>query len=161
MRKARIASLSAWVGLIATAQLTAADSGMSGFAKSQNFTVLTPKQTTAQEANDYASEVLHTAEQLRSEIANLQEHLQRAQSLLEKGFAKEALGEFRHCISHDPIYAPAWEGAAAAHERLGDSEQAEQCRQRAGDIVRQLWDQRIEAEIRSQHMLWRKGLPKR
>jgi nucleotide-binding universal stress UspA family protein len=96
--------------------------------------------------------------QLRAEIDDIQRHVQRAQSLLEKGFVQEALGEFRNCVSHDPMYAPAWEGAAAAHERLGNADEAEQCRRRAEEIVQQLWDQRIEAEIRSQHLLWRRGL---
>jgi len=97
--------------------------------------------------------------QLRDEIEDIRKHVERAEKLLDKGFAREALGEFRHCIARDSIYAPAWEGAAAAHERLGDAEQAEQCRARAREIIKTLWDRRIEAEIRSQHMLWRKKSP--
>ena len=94
--------------------------------------------------------------QLLGEIEDIREHVEQAERLLEKGFAKEALGELRHCIARDPMYAPAWEGAAAAHERLGNQREAEQCRQRSAEIVRALWDRRIEAEIRSQRLLWKK-----
>jgi universal stress protein E len=96
---------------------------------------------------------------LQEEIEDAQEHIQRGEELLDKGFAREALGEFRHCIARDAMYAPAWEGAAAAHERLGNDEEAQRCRERANEIVKQLWDKRIEAEIRSQHVLWRKRGP--
>jgi nucleotide-binding universal stress UspA family protein len=95
---------------------------------------------------------------MRDEIDDIRIHVQRAQEMLEKGFPAEALAEFRHCTCRDPIYAPAWEGAAAAHERLGNDKEAEDCRQRAKEIVHSLWDQRIEADIRSHHAIWRKGL---
>ena len=94
--------------------------------------------------------------QLRDEIEDIGEHIERAKKLLDKGLAREALGEFRHCIARDPIYAPAWEGAVAAHERLGNEKEAEQCRKHSQEIIRSLWDRRIEADIRSQHLLWRK-----
>ena len=42
---------------------------------------------------------------------------------------------------------------------LGDKYEAEQCRQRSHQIIRSLWDRRIEAEIRSQRLLWRKKGP--
>lgn len=41
-------------------------------------------------------------------------------------------------------------------ERLGNEKEAEKCRQRSQEIIRSLWDRRIEAEIRSQHWMWRK-----
>ncbi|MHC4401480.1 MAG: universal stress protein [Planctomycetota bacterium] len=94
--------------------------------------------------------------QLRDEIEDIREHVERAEKLLKKGFAQEALGELRHCIARDPMYAPAWEGAAAVYERLGNQTKAGQCRKRSEEIIRSLWDRRIEAEIRSQHVLWRK-----
>lgn len=55
--------------VIASSYLQAANRTGSGFAKSENFTVLTPKPEHAREANEYATEVLENAERLRSEIA--------------------------------------------------------------------------------------------
>ncbi len=94
--------------------------------------------------------------QLSDDIDDIRKHIERAEKLLDKRLAREALGEFRRCIALDPVYAPAWEGAAAAHERLGNEKEAEKCRQRSQGIIRSLWDRRIESEIRSQHWLWRK-----
>ncbi len=99
--------------------------------------------------------------QLGGAIDDIREHVEQAAKLLENGFAREALGEFRQCIVRDPVYAPAWEGAAAAHERLENAEQAEECRSRAQEIVRSLWDRRIEAEIRSERLRWSKNKPYR
>ena len=62
-------ALSVSILLLTPSSLQAADSAKSGYAKSDNFTVLTPKQATAQEANAYATDVMRTAELLRSEIA--------------------------------------------------------------------------------------------
>lgn len=62
--------LAAWgCLLVASSYLQAANRTGSGFAKSENFTVLTPKQGNAQEANEYAAEVLENAERLRDKIA--------------------------------------------------------------------------------------------
>jgi hypothetical protein len=58
-----------WLFLIAPAVLQAANRAGSGFATSDNFTVLTPKQAAAQKANAYAEDVLRTAERLRRQIA--------------------------------------------------------------------------------------------
>jgi hypothetical protein len=55
--------------LTATVSLSAADSGRGGFAKNENFRILTPRQPIAQQASQYAHDVLQAAEQLRSEIA--------------------------------------------------------------------------------------------
>ncbi len=68
--------LAPWIWLVLgfSASLHAADStkldrAKCGYAKSDNFTVLTPKQATAQAADQYAEDVLQTAELMRSEIA--------------------------------------------------------------------------------------------
>ncbi len=62
-------ALGVWILLSSFAPLHAFDSAKSGYAKSDNFTVLTPKQATAQEADQYATAVLQTAELQRREIA--------------------------------------------------------------------------------------------
>jgi len=58
-----------WLLFAAPAMLQASNRAGSGFATSDNFTVLTPKQAAAREANAYAEDVLRTAERLRSQIA--------------------------------------------------------------------------------------------
>lgn len=58
-----------WLLLLSPTILQAANNGQSGFATSDNFTVLTPKQATAEQADAYAKKVLRSAERLRSQIA--------------------------------------------------------------------------------------------
>ena len=94
--------------------------------------------------------------QLEARIADVHACFQQGQELLEKGFAAEAERAFRRCIAESSMYAPAWEGLAAAQDRQGRQAQAEESRQRAKQIVKTLWDRQIEAEIRSHHLLWRK-----
>jgi len=53
------------------------------------------------------------------------------------------------------MYAPAWEGLAAAHERLGRREVAKRCEEQAEHIAEALYHREIEADIRSQHPLFR------
>ncbi len=62
-------ALGVWILMLSAPILDAATSTKSGYAKSDNFTVLTPRQATAQEANAYAQEILRSAEQMRCQIA--------------------------------------------------------------------------------------------
>ncbi len=88
---------------------------------------------------------------LDAEIANLAAQLALGHELLENGFPAEAVNQFQRCVTRDMMYAPAWEGMAAAHRRLGQHEEAVKCEKHAHDIVRHLWDMKIEAEIRGRH----------
>jgi len=94
--------------------------------------------------------------ELEAEIADLQTHIKQGQALLEKGFSEEALEQFELCLARDIMYAPAWQGAAAAHRRLGNDERAEHCQRQADMIIQSLWDRLVEADIRSQ-----RGIPGR
>jgi nucleotide-binding universal stress UspA family protein len=90
---------------------------------------------------------------LDDEIADIEVHLKQGQELLEHGFPEEALSQFQHCIAKNKMYAPAWEGLAAAYRRLNNEKEANNCAAKAKSIVQQLWDRRIEADIRSRHPL--------
>ena len=57
------------IPLVPPLALHGADAGTCGYAKSTNFTVLTPRQPTSLMANHYAEGVLQQAEKLRREIA--------------------------------------------------------------------------------------------
>lgn len=69
--KGRTRCRAGWVCLIllTPSTLCAADRSGGGFAKSKNFTVLTPRQADAERANAYAAAVLDHAERWRSKIA--------------------------------------------------------------------------------------------
>jgi nucleotide-binding universal stress UspA family protein len=71
--------------------------------------------------------------------------------------AVDALQQFDACLAKDPLYLPAWEGSAAAHEKLGHRGRAEQCRATATEIEKRLHFKKVEQSVRSQHWLWRKS----
>jgi hypothetical protein len=82
--------------------------------------------------------------------------MEQGNALLEKGFPVEALQQFEQCLAIDTLCAAAWEGCATAHKRLGRDAEAEHCEGMAKHITEKLWGQRVQAEIRAGHPLWRK-----
>ena len=92
---------------------------------------------------------------LDAESTDIEAHFKLAHELLALGFPEEAASQFQQCIAKDKMYAPAWEGLAAAHERLGRREKAKRCQEQAEQIVQALYHREIEADIRSRHPLFR------
>ena len=88
-----------------------------------------------------------------TEIADIEARFKRGQELLQKGFLREALHEFELVTAQAMLYAPAWEGLAAAHKRLGHEGESKRYTEMAKHIRRTLWQQRVEAEIRAHHPL--------
>ena len=76
---------------------------------------------------------------LSEEISDLHDHLKQGRELLEKGFAKEALEQFEHCIARDILCEPAWEGMSVAHLRLGQHQKSKECNEAVEQIRRYLW----------------------
>ena len=93
---------------------------------------------------------------LDTEIADIHACLKQGVELLERGFPQEALAEFQRCIAKDMLFVPAWEGLAAAHERLGHDVEAKKCEEQARQITQTLWNRQIEADVRSRHPLFGK-----
>jgi len=95
--------------------------------------------------------------EISDQVADLESHFQEGRELLQQGFTEEARRRFQHCVSANVMFAPGWEALADCYERLGDAERAEECRAREKQIRDSLNWRRVEAEIRSQHPLWRRG----
>jgi nucleotide-binding universal stress UspA family protein len=92
---------------------------------------------------------------LDTESSDIEAHFKLGHELLALGFPEEAGCEFRRCIAKDNLYAPAWEGLAAVHERMGEQEEAKRFEEHAEHITQALYHKHIEADIRSQHPLFR------
>lgn len=93
--------------------------------------------------------------QIEQEISDLEESFNRATELLEKGFPQEAANMFQLCITYDKLFAAAWEGMGIAHQRMGQIEKAQTYLTRAKEIRKRLWEQKIQASVRSQHVLFK------
>ena len=94
---------------------------------------------------------------LAFELADMQAHFRQGQELLERGLPQEAIQQFHHCLDHDVLFAPAWDGLAAAYQRLNRSHEASRCADKAEDIRRQLWQRQVEMDVRSKHELFGKS----
>jgi nucleotide-binding universal stress UspA family protein len=92
---------------------------------------------------------------LDPESADLEAHFQLGHELLALGFPEEAGAQFRYCIAKDNLHAPAWEGLAVAHQRMGQDEEAKRFEEHAEHVVETLYHRHIEADIRSKHPLFR------
>jgi universal stress protein E len=75
--------------------------------------------------------------------------------LLAMGFPNEAIRMFQRCIAKDEMYEAAWEGLAAAHERMGRSDEAKICEEEAQRLVEALKNREIEDDIRGKHILYK------
>lgn len=93
---------------------------------------------------------------MEAAIDDIEARLKEGRELLEKGFAEEALHQFKLILQKDVMLAPAWEGMAAANDRLGRTAAARECAERAKVIRRKLWEKKVEAEIKS-----RSGMPRK
>src|SRR5262245_15845406 len=78
---------------------------------------------------------------LESDLADLNRLLVEGQELLDEGQFEEAIGKFDQCLLKDPYLAPAVEGLANAHERLGHHDRAAELHGHAELIRRELWQQ--------------------
>ncbi len=92
---------------------------------------------------------------LDPESADLEAHFKLGHELLALGFPEEAGAQFRYCIAKDNLHAPAWEGLAVVHQRLGQDEEAKRFEEHAEHVIETLYHREIEADIRSKHPLFR------
>lgn len=76
--------------------------------------------------------------QIESEIDDLDAACAEGRSLLQEGFAEEAVRQFQACVARNSVYAPAWEGLADAFDRTGKHKEAERSQQCALLIRRRL-----------------------
>jgi len=92
------------------------------------------------------------------QLSDAQTHYQRGSDLMVHGFSREAVEEFQQCIRGNAFFIPAWTGLADAYRRLGDLAKADGCEKSARELKDSLaWD-RVTADVRRNHPLWRKSL---
>ena len=87
------------------------------------------------------------------QISDLESHYNLGRQFLENGMSREAVEQFKYCVNQDVLYAPAWDGLALAYQRMDDAERALEYKQKAEHIRKNLWERRVQAEIRSKHTI--------
>jgi nucleotide-binding universal stress UspA family protein len=94
---------------------------------------------------------------LEEEITDVGASFAEARDLLEQGFLEPAQHRLEHCVRANDFFVPAWKALAEVHDRLGNEERAAECRETAQRVENLMYWKKVEADIRSQHTLWKKG----
>ena len=95
---------------------------------------------------------------LENKLTRVESRLAHGKELLENGFLEEAAKEFRDCIERDELCLSAWAGLAESYKHQGKTKEEARAREKAKEIQDRLWAQRVEADIRSHHSVWKKGI---
>ena len=90
---------------------------------------------------------------LEADKENIEECFAEGKKLMEGGFDKEAVIQFKQCLNLDLYFEPAWENLAIAYQRLGKEDEAKNCQREAKEQRQRLWERRVEAEIRSHNTI--------
>ena len=83
-----------------------------------------------------------------ADISGIEKHFTNAGKLIEAGYYEEAIEQLNICLKINDLYVPAINVLAELYAKIGQDELAETYHHKADDILRRLWDKKIELEIR-------------
>jgi nucleotide-binding universal stress UspA family protein len=86
--------------------------------------------------------------QLEHKIFEIEKHYGTALKLIKDGHLKESINEFKCCLNINEMHIPSLKGIADVYEKLGNKELAKEYRNIARKVLRRIWDEKIEEEIR-------------
>lgn len=86
--------------------------------------------------------------QLEQRMLDIETHHANGKQLMEDGFFKEAIAEFKTCLEINDMHVPSLFGIAKVYDRLGEEELAGQYRKTAREVMVRIWDSKIEEEVR-------------
>lgn len=86
--------------------------------------------------------------QLENRIRDIETHYKIGVQLMKDGFYKESVNEFENCLKINDMHVPAIYGIAKVYDKLEDPEMADKYRKLAREVLRRIWDSKIEEEIR-------------
>lgn len=91
-------------------------------------------------------DVMHL--QLETRIRDVESHYKVAVQLMKDGFYNESISEFKVCLSINDMHVPSLHGIAKVYEKLDNKEAAKRYKELAREVLRQIWDSKIEEDIR-------------
>lgn len=85
---------------------------------------------------------------LENTIKDIDNHYQLAQQLVDDGFFEEAEHEYNQCLAISPMHLPSINGLAKLYKMQDREKEAKKYRNMAKDVLKSIWNVRIEEEIR-------------
>ncbi len=87
---------------------------------------------------------------LEEDLTDVATSYARGVDLLEHGFLEQAQQRFEHCVRANDFFIPAWLSLAEVHERRGEKDRAQGCRENAKRIEEVIYWRKVEADIRKE-----------
>jgi len=88
--------------------------------------------------------------EIDSKIQDIENHYATAEKLFEKGFFDESLNQYKICLDINYTHIPSLKGIVKVYKKLGDNEKARKYQETVKNILDQIWNMKIEKEVRSQ-----------
>ncbi len=88
-----------------------------------------------------------------SDITDLEKHFNLAKKLEKAGYYQEAIEQYKLCLRVNDLHIPALNELSALCHKTGDKEMAAFYKQKMTEILRRLWDKKIELEIRKRYKI--------
>ena len=86
-----------------------------------------------------------------NEIKEIETHFANGNKLFKSGLLKEAVEQYLICLQINDMHVPSIYKLAELYKNLGDEQKAEYYEKMAKDLLRRLWDNKIENEIRKHY----------
>jgi nucleotide-binding universal stress UspA family protein len=83
-----------------------------------------------------------------SDISNLEKHFELAEKLKEMGYYKEAIKQLKICLRINDLHIPTFTLLIKLYELMEEHELSEKYKKKVDEILKRLWDKKIEFEIR-------------
>jgi len=85
---------------------------------------------------------------IESDISTLEKHLDQAIQLEKMGSYEEAIEQLKICLHINDLHLPVLNRLSKLYLKLGENELAKNYEKKANEILRRLWDKKIEHDIR-------------
>ncbi len=83
-----------------------------------------------------------------SDISMLEKHLENSKKLEDAGYYEEAIEQLKICLRINDLHLPSLSALVRLYTKTGKTELAKVYRQKIDDILKRLWNKKIELELR-------------
>lgn len=88
-----------------------------------------------------------------SEISDIEKHFNQAIKLNETGYFTEAIEQLKACLNINDMHIPSLTELIKLYEKTGETDLAKSYKDRLDEILKRLWDKKIEYEIRKYYKM--------
>lgn len=85
---------------------------------------------------------------IEADISSLEKHFNQAKKLEDLGYYNEAIEQLKVCLQINDLHIPVLRRLSNLYLKLGENELSENYMNKSHEILRRIWDKKIEFEIR-------------